>query len=120
MDKYSIDLSCLPFQRNLKNLKKKFPSVKDDVEKILTELEKGEPLGEPIPLINAPVYKVRVRNTDIPKGESSGYRLIYKFDEEKRVITPLLIYFKGDKAEVFRKEIESALESLEKSLFDEI
>jgi len=47
------------------------------------EWEKA-PLGTPISLINAPVYKVRVRNTDIPKGKRSGYRLIYKFDKENK------------------------------------
>lgn len=120
MSKYEIDLSCKPFKRNLKRLKKKFPTVKNDLGNIFNDLEKGKPLGVPIPLIDAPVYKVRVRNTDIPKGKSGGYRLIYKFDEENRMITPLLLYFKGEKSYVSKPEIEDALDSLEKGLFDEI
>lgn len=113
MSSYEIDLSCQPFKRNLKHLKKKFPKIKKDLDNILTELEKGKPLGTPIPLINAPVYKVRVRNADVPKGKSGGYRLIYKFDEENELITPLLLYFKGEKSAAKRKEIEDALDSLD-------
>jgi len=46
--------------------------------------------------------------------------LIYKFDEENKLITPLLFYFKPEKPDVSKKEIETALESLEKNLFDEV
>ena len=120
MIKYEIDLSCQPFQRNVKRLKKKFPKIKDDLDNIFSDLEDEAPLGDPIPLIDAPVYKVRVRNTDIPKGKSGGYRLIYKFDEENKMITPLLLYYKGEKSDAQRKEIEVALDSLDKDLFDEI
>jgi len=120
LSKYEIDLSCLPFKRNVKRLKKKFPNCGKDIEAIFSQLEEEAPLGTPIPLINAPVYKVRVRNTDIPKGKRSGYRLIYKFDKENKLITPLLFYFKPEKPDVSEKEIETALKSLEKSLFDEV
>ncbi len=120
MSKYEIDLSCLPFKRNVKKLGKKFSNIKEDIQGILSQLEEKAPLGYAIPLINAPVYKVRVRNTNIPKGKSSGYRLIYKFDEENKLVAPLLLYFKSEKSSASRKEIETALESLEKSLFDEV
>lgn len=120
MNKYEIDLSCLPFKRNVKRLQKKFSSVKEDLDTIFSQLEDEAPLGDPIPLINAPVYKVRLANTDTSKGKRSGYRLIYKFDEENKLITPLLLYFKPAKSDASKKEIKDALDSLEKSLFDEV
>jgi mRNA-degrading endonuclease RelE of RelBE toxin-antitoxin system len=120
LGKYEVDLSCPVFQRNLKKLRRKFPAVKDDLKTILDELENRAPLGDAIPLIKAPVYKVRVRNTDIPKGKSSGYRLIYNFDQERKIITLLLFYFKAEKPTALVKEIKNALDSLERGLFDEV
>jgi len=120
LNKYRIDLSCLTFKRNIKRLQKKFPSVKKDLETIFSQLEDEAPLGDPIPLINAPIYKVRLANTDTSKGKRGGYRLIYKFNEENKLITPLLLYFKPEKYDASKKEIEDALDSVEKGLFDEV
>jgi len=120
LNKYKIDLSFPTFKRTVKRLKKKFPSVNKDLDSIFSQLENEPPIGVPIPLINAPVYKVRIKNSDIQKGKSRGYRLVYKFDEKNKMITPLILYFKAEKTNVFNREIRDMLDSLEKSLFDEV
>ena len=120
MPRYEINLSCKPFQRNQKKLRKKFPHIKEDLKSIFEELEKKAPLGDAIPLMNSPVYKIRVKNSDIQRGKSGSYRLIYKFDKENNKVTPLIIYFKGDKETASISEINEALESLERDLFDEV
>lgn len=71
MSKYEIDLSCLPFKRNVKRLKKKFPNCGKDIEAIFLQLEEEAPLGTPIPLINAPVYKVRAATPTSQKGKEA-------------------------------------------------
>jgi len=115
LSKYKIDLTFKPFLKNLKKLKKKFKNAGNDVSEILSQLEDNAPLGTPIPHISEPVYKVRVRNTSIPKGKSGGFRLIYKFDEERRIITPMLFYSKTEKSDAPIQDIEEAL----KALFDD-
>lgn len=45
------------------------------------------------------VFKVRVRNSDVQKGKSGGYRLIYYLKTETSVIL-LTIYTKSEQADV--------------------
>jgi mRNA-degrading endonuclease RelE of RelBE toxin-antitoxin system len=44
---------------------------------MIEQLEQGELPGDQIPSIGYTVFKLRVRNSDIQKGKSGGYRLIY-------------------------------------------
>jgi mRNA-degrading endonuclease RelE of RelBE toxin-antitoxin system len=47
------------------------------------------------------IRKLRVRNTDLRKGKSSGYRLLYyAIDEPNQILYLLLVYVKSDKANV--------------------
>lgn len=65
------------FNRNLRTLAKKYRSIRNDIKPVITQLEQGELPGEQISGIGYEVFKLRVRNTDIQKGKSGGYRLIY-------------------------------------------
>ena len=113
MSKYKIDPTFKPFQKNLKHLKKKFKNTVKDISRIFSHLENEAPLGTPIPHIDVPVYKVRVRNTSIPKGKSGGFRLIYKLDEENGIITPMFFYSKSEKTDATIIEIKEALKSFD-------
>jgi mRNA-degrading endonuclease RelE of RelBE toxin-antitoxin system len=113
LSKYEIDPTFKPFQKSLKHLKKKFKNTVKDISRIFSQLENEAPLGIPIPHIGVPVYKVRVRNTSIPKGKSGGFRLIYKFDEENGIITPMFLYSKSEKPDATIKEIQETLKYLD-------
>ncbi|MEK0184887.1 type II toxin-antitoxin system RelE/ParE family toxin, partial [Microcoleus anatoxicus PTRS2] len=63
------------FKRNLRALSKKYRHIRSDVQPIVEQLQVGELPGNRIPGINDIVFKVRVKNTDIKKGKSAGYRL---------------------------------------------
>ncbi|HBW56361.1 MAG TPA: addiction module antitoxin [Oscillatoriales bacterium UBA8482] len=65
------------FKRNLRTLVKKYRSIRNDIQPIIEQLERGELPGDQIPEIGYVVFKLRVRNSDIQKGKSGGYRLIY-------------------------------------------
>jgi hypothetical protein len=53
------------FRKDVKHLLKKYRHVRDDVQLLIGELEKGSILGDKISGTDFPVYKVRVQNRDI-------------------------------------------------------
>lgn len=67
------------FVKDIKRLAKKFRNINDDLDEILSQLEKGELLGDLIKTISADeqIYKCRVPNTSDKKGKSGGFRVIY-------------------------------------------
>jgi mRNA-degrading endonuclease RelE of RelBE toxin-antitoxin system len=50
------------------------------------------------------VFKVRVKNSDIQKGKSGGYRLIYYVKIEETVVL-LNVYTKSEQANISNQQI---------------
>lgn len=111
---YDIYL-CSPFKRSIKRLTKRFPHVKDDAVAALRELTQNPMLGVLISGAQG-VRKLRVRSTDLRRGKSGGFRLLYLVDSEHQLICPLLIYAKSDRANVARREIKTLLRDLSQEL----
>jgi mRNA-degrading endonuclease RelE of RelBE toxin-antitoxin system len=44
---------------------------------LIEKLQSGEVLGDRLSGLDIVVFKVRFKNSDIQKGKSGGYRLIY-------------------------------------------
>ena len=65
------------FQKNIRNLAKKYRNIRQDLQPIINQLEQGELLGDQISGIGYPVFKLRVKNNDINKGKSGGYQVIF-------------------------------------------
>lgn len=67
------------FENELYRLSKKYRRIRADVEPIIIELQKGNFLGDRLQRFGGDyfIYKVRVKNSNIQKGKSGGYRLIY-------------------------------------------
>lgn len=100
-----IQIEITPkFQRNLKKLIKKYRAIRDDVQAIIEQLEAGNLPGDRISGIEYEIYKVRVRNSDIQKGKSGGYRLIYYVKTLERLIL-LTIYSKSEQEDVLAEDI---------------
>lgn len=98
----------LEFKRNLRALSKKYCHIRSDVQPVIEQLQAGEFVGDRISGTRYTVFKVRVRNSDIAKGKSAGYRLIYQ------VKTPTLavlvtIYSKLDQADISAEQIRRIL-----------
>ena len=83
------------FSKRLRLLKKRYRNVQKDVQAILEEIRAGTFIGDEISGVGFKVMKVRVRNRDISKGKSAGYRLIYYVRTEDSVLL-LTIYSKSD------------------------
>ena len=82
------------FQRKVKSLSKKYRHIKTDLQPILTRLSQGEKLGDPISGLKFTVYKLRIKNSDVQKGKSGGYRLIYWLEKAECIVL-LDIYTKS-------------------------
>lgn len=104
-----IKVQAVPeFQRRLGKLAKRYRHIRDDIQPIFEQLQAGELIGDQIPGTGYTVFKVRVRNSDIQKGKSAGYRVIYQV-ESSAVILLLLIYSKSDQSDVTVEEIRAAI-----------
>jgi len=105
-----IQIDLTPeFQQSLKKLAKRYPSIRKDLQVAIGELQNGNFVGDQIPGVgNFTVQKVRVRNRDIQKGKSAGYRLIYQIESPAQLLL-LLLYSKSDRADISHSEIRSIL-----------
>jgi mRNA-degrading endonuclease RelE of RelBE toxin-antitoxin system len=104
-----IDLTP-EFQQSLRGLAKRYRSIRSDIQVVLQELQLGNFIGERIPRVGKGyvVFKVRVKNQDIQKGKSAGYRLIYQI-ESSTCLLLLTIYSKSDRKDISTKEISNIL-----------
>jgi mRNA-degrading endonuclease RelE of RelBE toxin-antitoxin system len=112
---YEVYLT-VTFQKSIKILKKKFRSVKDDLNSVIRTLEKDPTIGDPIPGWNQEIWKIRAASSDIKSGKSGGFRLIYFWEAGEFKIFLLTAYFKGKKTEIAKKEIEDLLKKLNHEL----
>ncbi|ARV61999.1 addiction module antitoxin [Nostocales cyanobacterium HT-58-2] len=101
------------FKRRLRTLCKKYRQIQSDVQPVIEQLQAGEFVGDQIPGTSYTVFKVRVRNSDIQKGKSAGYRLIYQLESPTSIIL-LLIYSKLDQADVAADEVQTVVERFQK------
>jgi mRNA-degrading endonuclease RelE of RelBE toxin-antitoxin system len=102
-------VETVKFAKDLKNLKKRYRAIESDLEPVVTQLEAGETPGDRITGNKYPVYKVRVKNSDIRKGQSSGYRVIYYIQTSEAVLL-ISIYSKSDRANISNEEIEGIID----------
>jgi mRNA-degrading endonuclease RelE of RelBE toxin-antitoxin system len=87
------------FTRFLKHLTKKYRNVWRDLQSLIERLEAGETPGAQVRGTAYTVYKVRVRNSDISKGKSGGYRVIYYLKTTTSVLL-LAIYSKTEQVDI--------------------
>ena len=88
------------FARQLKQLKKQYRHVEQDIEPLKSDLESGATPGDRLQGLNdALVYKVRIPNRDAGRGKSGGYRIIYYVQTAENVYL-LLIYSKSEQEDV--------------------
>ncbi|NEO60407.1 MAG: type II toxin-antitoxin system RelE/ParE family toxin [Moorea sp. SIO4G2] len=101
-----IQITVTPeFKRSLRNLAKQYRNIRSDVQPIIDQLQSGEIIGDQIPSIPYTVFKVRVRNSNIQKGKSGGYRFIYYLKTSTNIIF-VTIYSKSDKGDITSDKIQ--------------
>ena len=64
------------FQAQTRRLEKRYRSIRYDLQPFLDEIQSGNFTGDRLTDTGAIVLKVRLKNSDIQKGKSGGYRVI--------------------------------------------
>ena len=95
-----IQIKVTPeFKRSLRTLAKRYRNIRSDIQPIIDQLQAGKIIGDQIPGIRYTVFKVRVRNSNIQKGKSGGYRFIYYLKTSTKIIL-VTIYSKSDQGDI--------------------
>jgi mRNA-degrading endonuclease RelE of RelBE toxin-antitoxin system len=96
------------FKRNLRALARKYRHIRSDVQPFIEQIQAGGFVGDQIAGVGYAVFKVRVRNSDVPKGKRSGYRLVYYLRTPTDVIL-VTIYSKSEQADVSAIQVRRIL-----------
>ncbi len=102
------------FEKELKKLAKKYPSIKNDFAGLLEMLKTDPKLGT---AIGRNCYKIRLAITSKGKGKSGGARIITHFlvtitDE---TLYLLKVYDKGDQESISETELKYLLNTINKT-----
>ena len=96
------------FEKALKRLAKKYPSLKADYLAFLAELEKNPMMGDEI---FPHCRKARIAIKSKGKGKSGGGRIIFYFEVIEDKIVLLFIYDKAEMENVQSSYIEQILKN---------
>jgi mRNA-degrading endonuclease RelE of RelBE toxin-antitoxin system len=99
------------FLKDLKRLEKKFKRVRKDIEPFIQELVDGKTPGDQIEDIGYPTYKARVRSSDLQRGKSGGYRVIYYISTPQRLIL-VTIYSKTEREDIPADELRELISAI--------
>ncbi len=87
------------FKRQLKRLARKYRQTRADLQPLINQLQTSDRPGDQIKGVGYTVYKVRVRNTDLQRVTSGGYRVIYYIAERDDILL-VTIYSKAEQHDV--------------------
>ena len=108
--KYNV-LTIPPFDRQLKRLVRKYPSLKAEYTALIEELrvtpQNGISLGNNC-------FKIRLAIASKGRGKSGGTRVITHFYIEHETVFLLAIYDKSEQADISDKELKELLSEIEK------
>jgi mRNA-degrading endonuclease RelE of RelBE toxin-antitoxin system len=107
-----IDLSPR-FTRDLRDLAKHYRKIRSDLQALIDQLLQGETPGDRIQGVKSVVFKVRLRNSDIQKGKSGGYRVIYYLKSLDRILL-ITIYAKSDREDIDLETLITIITEYEK------
>jgi hypothetical protein len=100
-------------------MKRKYRRITDDLTEVVEGLEQAPESGDAITGYEQTVWKIRCRSTDMRRGQSGGFRLIYFWPPESQDIYLLLVYAKSEKSDVTAAELDQLLQALREELAEE-
>jgi mRNA-degrading endonuclease RelE of RelBE toxin-antitoxin system len=103
------------FKRDIRRLSKRYRSIRIDLQTLINQLEAGELPGDQISDVDYIVFKVRVKNSNIQKGKSGGYRVIYYLQTSDQVIL-ITMYSKSDQSNIESSEVREIISDAEAQL----
>lgn len=102
------------FRDRLLTLAKRYRHIHSDLQPLINDLQSGNLIGDQIPGTGYTVFKVRLKNSDIQKGKSAGYRIIYQL-QDSTVILLVAIYSKSDQNNIAADKIREIIANFEES-----
>jgi len=99
------------FRKDVKQLLKKYRHVREDIQVLIDELESGVIPGDQISGAAFPIYKVSVKSTDILRGKSGGYRVIYYLRTTARIYL-VTLYAKNEQSIISPETINRIIQEL--------
>ena len=100
------------FQTSVKQLKKRYARVADDLKRAVHALQADPTIGNLIP-DDYGARKLRLPNSSAQRGKSGGFRLIYYVqDDQRRALWLLLLYSKSDQENVSPSELRQLMGQL--------
>jgi len=106
----SYKVKTIPnFEKSLKRLVKKYPSLKTEYVTLLDSLEVDPEQGTSI---GNSCYKIRLAMASKGKGKSGGARVIIHVLVKDKIVFLLDIYDKSEQANISDKELGQLLKSI--------
>jgi len=87
------------FDNESRRLIRKFRSLRNELDQLKSQLQRGDRPGDRLAGIGYEAYKVRLPNRSARRGKSGGFRVIYQ-ERSGRLILLLLIYSKTERADI--------------------
>ena len=98
------------FERELKRLLKKYPSLKKEYAQLIDDIEDNCYLGEPL---GNDCYKIRVSIASKQKGKSGGARVISFVYSRKEIVYLLSIYDKSQMSNIAESAVIARINELD-------
>ncbi len=98
-----------PFNMKIKRLRRKYPSVRDDLDWLIDQLRNDQRPGDKIPHVGYDVYKVRLGNPSGGRGKRGGFRVVYYLRRKDDVLL-LTIYAKTERQDIGADEIQRIID----------
>lgn len=107
--KFKVD-TIRNFEREARRLKKKFPSLKEEISELIDNLESTPFMGTPI---GKGFYKIRVAIKSKGKGKRGGGRVITFIKVVAETVYLVSIYDKSEKSDISDEELDHLFGEIE-------
>ena len=104
-------ISSANFEKNVRRLVKHYLHVINDLDALFLQLQKGQTPGDRIAGIGYTAYKVRLKSSDMTRGENAGFRVIY-YLKTKDCIYLVTIYAKAHQSDIPRKTLKRMIDDV--------
>ena len=97
------------FLNDLKQLSKKYPSLKDDINNVVVALKQNPQLGEPL---GKDCFKIRIQIKSKGKGKSGGGRLVTCVKILKSTVYLLAVFDKSEFENISQNDLKERLKEI--------
>ena len=97
------------FDSDVKRLRKKFPGLRAELERLEAQLKDDERPGDKIPGVGYDVRKVRLGNPSAGRGKRGGFRTVYYILQKDKVLM-LTLYAKTERKDITAEQIRRIIE----------